>query len=113
MNPPEKESFTRIFPTVAAMTAVAGLLIHIVAIARWSATVETGMTAIVARMDADERRTVPIERMYELFPSRMEWATQVSARNAEMGDLRALVRETNLKIDQLYQIQVRRDMGVK
>ena len=106
MTAPAKESFIRSLPTIASATAVVGLIIQIIAIGRWAATQE-------ARMDAAERRTVPIERMYEMFPSRVEWATQVSARNIEMGDLRAMVRETNLKIDQLYQIQMRRDSSGK
>ena len=103
MTAPAKETVLRSLPTIASIAAVVGLIIQIIAIGRWSATQE-------ARMDAADRRTVPIERMYEMFPSRIEWATQVSARNIEMGDLRAMVRETNLKIDQLYQIQIRRDL---
>ncbi|HEX7719354.1 MAG TPA: hypothetical protein VF389_06080 [Woeseiaceae bacterium] len=101
MTVQNKEALKSWLPSITAIAAcVLTLALNFFGMSRWVGTVDS-------RLGAVEKAHVPVERLYELFTPRAEWTQQIVARNSELNDLKVMVRESNGKIDQLYQLQLR------
>jgi len=86
MTSPQKESISRWLPAIVALVGVGS---HIAYVSKWAGSFE----ARVVALEASAQTIVP----------RSEYLAKMVSRDTEIGDIKAIVRDTNLKVEKLNQ----------